>query len=824
MKRALAVLCLLFTPLLPAARAGKPPLIPLVFVHGEDEATIRRVVREVADGGNTGFVWESRPHPDYLGPRWWKDLGIALDEAKRLGLEVWLFDEWMYPSGVAGGKVVAADPELSVHTVADRALTVDGPSTFSPLMMPGPEAKIIAVRAFPARWTEGATSIDLTPKGRRFTWDVPAGKWRVVWVVEQVARAKPGWTMDNMIDVMNPRAAAAFIRITHEATYQHFGAEFGKTIKGFFSDEAGFRNITSYDSLPGTPGMPLPWSPALAEYFKSLKGYDPLPVLPALWYDLGARGRQFRFDFMDVCSRAFAEHFFKPQQQWCHAHSVRLIGHLVEDNGADHQLGYGPGHWFRAMRFFDMPGIDMVGYQVTPGLDSGTYRWTLPEGADWDEEHFSFALPAMARGSALEKKTTEIFAESFGAYGWSEGLRTVKWLGDWLIVNGINVISPHAVTLKHHDADCPPHFNASSGNPQARYYRSWAEPFSRLQELTRESEPLYDAVVLYTGESAWMGQAQNVAPVVRSLETAQVSTVVLPYDTFETAAAAQTVLVLPYVEWAPAPVLERLAALASAGRPVFVLENWPRNAPQELERSARLLPLAELAGQVRHAVRLEPATDTVVVSRRKAPGGEWILLHNRSLRSTYRGRLNARATRFDAASGKWFEAPEIELPPYTLWVLWTGAPPEKPIAPPRYEPLQAVAGAWEMARAGGENNAAFETLDPRKMLEDWRRWAGLDHYSGTLRYYNKITVADPRGLGLDAGEVREIVELFVNGRPAGVRIAPPYVWDISALAQAGENAIELDVTNTAQARWADEFSHGDAVSGLLGPVRLVRAR
>ena len=106
---------------------------------------------------------------------------------------------------------------------------------------------------------------------------MPDGEWRIVWVVERVLTPKPGWVMDNMIDVMNPQAAQTFIRLTHEATYAHFGAEFGKTIKGFFSDETGFRNITSYDSLPGHPGMPMPWSPAYAEFFQSIKGYDPRP-------------------------------------------------------------------------------------------------------------------------------------------------------------------------------------------------------------------------------------------------------------------------------------------------------------------------------------------------------------------------------------------------------------------------------------------------------------------------------------------------------------------------------------------------------------------
>ena len=63
-----ASLFLLLAMLAPAADRGQPPLVPLVFVHGEDEATTRKVIREVAEGGNTGFVWESRPHPGLPRP------------------------------------------------------------------------------------------------------------------------------------------------------------------------------------------------------------------------------------------------------------------------------------------------------------------------------------------------------------------------------------------------------------------------------------------------------------------------------------------------------------------------------------------------------------------------------------------------------------------------------------------------------------------------------------------------------------------------------------------------------------------------------------
>jgi hypothetical protein len=144
-------------------------------------------------------------------------------------------------------------------------------------------------------------------------------------------------------------------------------------------------------------------------------------------------------------------------------------------------------------------------------------------------------------------------------------------------------------------------------------------------------------------------------------------------------------------------------------------------------------------------------------------------------------------------------------------VLWTGTPPAPPRPVRDYRPLAAIQGPWQTG-AG-----------IRRTLEDWRLWPKFGAYSGTMRYSRTIQLEDPDGVAVDLGQVAEIAELHVNGRAAGVRIAPPYRFDLSSLAQAGENRIDIDVTNTAQARWEDPFSHGDAVSGLLGPVWLLRA-
>jgi hypothetical protein len=117
----------------------------------------------------------------------------------------------------------------------------------------------------------------------------------------------------------------------------------------------------------------------------------------------------------------------------------------------------------------------------------------------------------------------------------------------------------------------------------------------------------------------------------------------------------------------------------------------------------------------------------------------------------------------------------------------------------------------------------FQPLGRFEQLTDWRRWPGLESYSGTVRYRAVLPLSarQTSSVGLDAGRVEETADLRVNGQALGSKISPPYTWDISRAVKAGENVIEIDVTNTAMARWRDSFSHGDAVSGLLGPVRII---
>jgi hypothetical protein len=77
---------------------------------------------------------------------------------------------------------------------------------------------------------------------------------------------------------------------------------------------------------------------------------------------------------------------------------------------------------------------------------------------------------------------------------------------------------------------------------------------------------------------------------------------------------------------------------------------------------------------------------------------------------------------------------------------------------------------------------------------------------------------------LDLGDVRTSAEVSVNGRSVGVRLAPPFVFDLSAAIKPGENLLEVEVLNTLanfMSTGPSKFVYkGQTVSGLMGPVAL----
>jgi len=77
----------------------------------------------------------------------------------------------------------------------------------------------------------------------------------------------------------------------------------------------------------------------------------------------------------------------------------------------------------------------------------------------------------------------------------------------------------------------------------------------------------------------------------------------------------------------------------------------------------------------------------------------------------------------------------------------------------------------------------------------------IKYYSGTGIYRCKVHSSlfkkspAAASITLDLGELYNLAEVYINGKPAGVWWQPPYRKDITSLLQEGDNAIEIRVVN-----------------------------
>jgi len=79
---------------------------------------------------------------------------------------------------------------------------------------------------------------------------------------------------------------------------------------------------------------------------------------------------------------------------------------------------------------------------------------------------------------------------------------------------------------------------------------------------------------------------------------------------------------------------------------------------------------------------------------------------------------------------------------------------------------------------------------------------------------------------IDLGHLVSSAELTVNGKSAGIKVSPPWNFNISNLVKSGENTIEILVYNTLANNYTSVPTRyrGKIVSGLIGPVKLIRIK
>lgn len=854
-------------------------LTPLFWVRGDEtEEMLREEIGKLSTHGVGGFIVESRPHDDFLGPSWWWMMDIILDEAGQRGMRVWVFDDKLYPSGYAAGAIRDRNPEYLKVYLREAHIDANGPRTGSSFhIRPWLTEHEQLVRVVAAQRVDGVdaldseTLLDLTERVHDgvLYWDIPAGFWRVFVFI----RTRDGGEdhTAQYLNPLDPEPVRVYLDTVYETHYAHYATLFGNTFAGFFSDEPRFGNAATYEARLGHFPMPLPFSDRLLDHLQQEWGSDFSRYLPCLWYDAGAVTAHARFTFMQVVTRLYEAHFSRQIGDWCRAHGVKLIGHVVEDNGAHARLGYGAGHFHRAMAGYDYSGFDVV-YQVWPEYTGG--RLQTPFGyLDADFFYWGLSKLASSYGHLDAKKAGITVCEVFGAYGWQEGLKLMKWLTDHICVRGANFIIPHAISMRFPDADCPPHFSAH-GNPQWRYFPIWAQYANRVCHLLTGGQHIAPVAVLYHAEAEWAGAYEPFEKAVKALAQRQIDCDIVPIDLLLTLNEANChdaiftihqetfqAIVAPYAEYLPAACLRQLLALARRGVPVIFLRDLPRGSSdsaddaREVVIALRAQPTVcvcsetDLPAALRDIddVRVEGEEATLRYYHYLRDAQHVYFFTNESTRLTVdapvRMRQHGTPMAYDALHHTLSALPStpvakgtqirLRLEPYqSLFIIFPrpGETPSGNLQPVvAAQPLAeiALAGPWTISTATTEQYPQFHPQPHLTQLGNLATPGLLPTFSGTIRYETVVELPaylHATRVQLDLGDVYEIADVMVNGHPAGACICPPYRVDITDCLTPGANTVTIDVTNTLAKQYGDNVfdrAMPQEPSGLLGPVRVV---
>ena len=852
-------------------------MLPFFWQHGEDEATLRHYMDVIQKANCHAVCVESRPHPDFAGPKWWQDMDIILDEARKRNMKVWILDDSHFPTGYANGALEGKPDRLCKQAVFLSKLSLENREEhlilnlreagllemkhpkFEPPKRVFHDDGILWVGAEDSRGNTVALTAQV--KGEVLNWEKPAGDWTLL----VVAKSRNTGSRRNYINVTEEAACGVLIDAVYEPHWQHYAEDFGKTIAGFFSDEPELGNFYTYakDNPLGTE-QDLPWGSEVEKAVAEALGENWPGLLPLLWMN-GKDAPKVRSLYMDAVTKLVRKNFSCQIGDWCRAHGVQYIGHIIEDDGMHCRTACSLGHYFRGLQGQDMSGIDNIGGQVLPqGEDDATPYFKGGDPRKGEFYHYGLAKLAQSAAAIEPRKKGNSMCEIFGNYGWAEGLRMEKYMADHFLVRGINFFVPHAFSpRKFPDPDCPPHFYAHGHHPQYRHFGEICGYMNRVATLTSSGKHCVPVAVLYNGESEWADSGAMAFEVpLRALYDRQIDCHVIPADVFAEKAYYQTKmgnplvvngqvyhgLVVPETKALPMTAARGLEELAGLGFPVFFVNKRPGVIAEtgcQLSESLLKLPVLPLEslGDSFEDLKLpvpkpKPANDRIRILHIQGDTPVFFLVNEGT--EDFVGTVTfpvtdgcflydpwdnvCRPASWKPAAGGTTVALTVE-PLKSIAVVFGGC--DAPLTAPCQPEGEAIElTLWSRCLCPGIEYPNFGAAKKVTLPDDV---AGeLPEFSGFIRY--ETTLPNSEYGILEISHADEGVEVFLNGQSLGIQVAPPFRYDLSGKLTEGENPLAIEVATTLERQafpLLDEYGRNvtnppKGKSGLTGHVRLFR--
>ncbi len=773
----------------------------------------------------------------YLSPEWFRLWKVALDEAAKLDMNVWIYDENSYPSGFAGGWV----PELMPESRGQGLMLSE---TKTP---PRWEAGTLAVCRI-----DGLQATNVTAQARAGS-TLPAGRY----VVATVVRAgNTPWNADHSyVNLLTPGVTAKFLDVTHEAYRREIGTQFGQRVPGVFTDEPNIR-----------PAGGLPWCDDLPAEFQKRWGYSLLDQIASLSFEVGD-WRKVRHDFFQTCNALFIERWSQPYHDYCATNHLEWTGHYW-----DHE-------WPNCGAVPD--NMAMYAWHQRPAIDCLMNQFAENTHAQFGNLRMVRELSSVANQLGQPRTLCEVY----GAGGWDLRFEDMKRIADWLGVLGVNTFDQHLSYITIRGArkrDHPQSF--SYHEPWWEAYHVSADYLARLSVATSQGQQANSILVLEPTTTAWMYQGNDNAlrdvgnsffNLLKSLEAAQIEYDIGDEDIMARYGSIQgpelnsglvisnryytTVVVPPLTENLNATTMDLLHDLLRDGGTVFCCGDPPARVDGALSDAGTLL------AKHSHWIRVDPAAlprtlqpiqantgftinrktgDEGILfhQRRVLKDGQLLLLVNSSLTAPSAGTLAARVgavEEWDLTTGGTAAYPyaltrtgivaRFDLPPAGSRLLFLAYKPRKP------EPVSAATTAvispvdaptahriapnvltldYVDVTAGGESRSNFYFYPANQFAfqknglprDPWdnavqfkdelisRKFPAASGFTASYRF--TIVAAVPPNLAIVI-ERPDLYTVTCNGRPVS---AKPGDWwldkafgriPLSSAARVGENVVTI---------------------------------
>ena len=441
---------------------------PMPFWHINGELTTEGIRKQMKDAKNSGFSGVSllplaekdanRPgtSPKFLSEDYFERYQDLIDVARELEMEILLYDDNDFPSGMAGGKMEAKYPDHTMKRLDRLEYHIKGPAVFTESI---DWVKLMAAVAI-NKDTRERIEISDSIKDNVLKWQVPNGNWRIL----LFPLMKDDFHKKYLcMDFMDTTAVGYMINETYEKYKERFGEYFGNTIKTTFFDDVGFWR------------HPRNWTGSFNQKFEALNGFDPKPYYPALWEDIGPETEAVRNAFFKTRAELLAEGFPKLVGQWNAANGLNSTGHppgnydpTPIDMNAD---------IFKFYRYTQIPLTDaIIGYQFGQNGHK-----LISSAADY------YDRPLVA---------TEIY----GAYREDsfDSLMLYRSMMD-LFSRGVNMVVPHGMWYNPEKVYIPPLVSPYS-EKLAPALPAYCNYVGRASMLLRGGKRVSEIAVLYPFE------------------------------------------------------------------------------------------------------------------------------------------------------------------------------------------------------------------------------------------------------------------------------------------------------------------------------------